>query len=408
MRILHLAPRFPFPEDDGGKISMAADLKMFAKLGCEVEFVSINSLDLKREWIEEAEKYCRLHLIDYSSKNTPIRIAKSLLHKKSLYIHKHVNKYLIDELTQIINKIPKIDIIHCEHSCMAPLGLVARELTEAYCGIRLQNVEYKIWKRYAEDLPAINPKGIYVKNQAKKLRHDESKLYEQADISFAITDIDKQAAFDISPNANVVTATAGIFPERWYPDEKIERNPYELIIATTYNWVHNITGLQWFLDKVLPKVRKQIPETTLSLIGKNPPQKFYEYENLGVKVLGYIPKVQPHLNKAGIYIAPLFTGSGIRIKILEAMAMAMPVVATHVSAEGIKADESNGLFVSDKEDYWVDIICKLIREKKLAEKSGKAARKKILESYTWENNVGIMVEEYDKLLKTSTNNKNRR
>jgi glycosyltransferase involved in cell wall biosynthesis len=397
MRILHLAPRFPFPEDDGGKISMAADLKMFSKLGCEVEFVSINSLDLKQAWIEEAEKHCNLHLINYSSKNTKTRIAKSLLHKKSLYIHKHLNHYLIDELTKIIKTLPKIDIIHCEHSCMAPLGLVARELTGAYCGIRLQNVEYKIWKRYAEDLSPINPKGIYVKNQAKKLLRDEAELYEQADISFAITDIDKKAALDISPNANVVTATAGIFPERWTPDTQFDRNPYQLIIATTYNWIHNITGLQWFIDKVLPKIRKQIPQVTLSLIGKNPPQKFYEYQNQGVEVLGYIPEVQPFLNKAGIYIAPLFTGSGIRIKILEAMAMEMPVVATHVSAEGIKAGESNGLFVSDQEDYWVDTICKLIKNQVLARNSGIAARKKILESYTWETNVRIMVEEYASL-----------
>jgi glycosyltransferase involved in cell wall biosynthesis len=390
-------PRFPFPEDDGGKISMAADLKIFAKEGHKVTAAIISDEIIAEEHIRECEKYCDLHFINYSSKNTPQRIAKSVLKRSSLYTSKHINGYLKEKLVEIIAD-KEFDVIHCEHTAMAPLGLFAGEITGAKVGIRLQNVEYKIWHRYSEDLPAYHPKSLYVASQAKKLKRDEGRLCEQADISFAITDIDKAAAEEIAPKAKIVTATAGIFPDKIRINDDVLRNPKELIIATTYRWVHNITGLEWFFENVLPELNKQIKGIRVSIIGKNPPKSFFKYEDQGVRMLGYLPEVVPYLNKAGIYIAPLFTGSGIRIKILEAMAAKLPVVATKVSAEGIKAGAKDGLFVSDKADDWVKAIVKLCSNPELQQQAGQAARKKIESEYTWETNVKIMLDEYAKLI----------
>lgn len=397
MRILHLMPRFPFPEDDGGKISMAADLKVFAEEGNHITLVVISSEEISQKAIQECRRYCKLHIIDYSTENTPARIAGSLFYRKPLYTHKHINPCLKSELQKIIADSEKFDIIHCEHTSMAPLGLFARELTGAKCGIRLQNVEYKIWKRYAEDLPKLSPKRMYVGTQAKKLKREEGRLCRRADISFAITDIDKKAAEEIAPGANIVTATAGIFPEDIRIDDDILRNPKELIIATSYKWVHNITGLEWFFKNVLPELNKKVKGIKVSVIGMNPPKGFFKYEKHGVQMLGYLPDVIPYLNKAGLYIAPLFTGSGIRIKILEAMAAKLPVMATEVSAEGIKAGSDDGLFVSDKAEDWIDTIADLCINPEKQRLSGENARKRIESDYTWEKNVRIMLDEYLKL-----------
>lgn len=398
MRILHLSPRFPFPEDDGGKISIAADLKMFAANGCQVEFVTFADSEIPANLKRECERYCKLHIIQHSTKNTPLKIAKSLLHSQSLYIHKHISPQVKNELRQIIENTADFDVIHCEHSAMAPLGIFAAELTGLPVGIRLQNVEYKIWQRYADGLLGMNPKAMYIRSQAKKVRRDEAHLYQEADICFAITDIDKKAAQDIAPRANLLTATAGIFPDRWKP-RGIKRNAHQLVIATTYNWIHNIHGLEWFFENVLPTLKERFPDLSVSLIGKNPPEHFYRYAHLGVEVLGYVPHVQTHLNKAGIYIAPLFTGSGIRIKILEAMAMELPVVATHVSAEGIKANERNGLFISDNAEDWIATISRLCQHPQNARTAGETARKRILSRYTWDTNVQIMIDAYKRLSK---------
>ena len=148
--------------------------------------------------------------------------------------------------------------------------------------------------------------------------------------------------------------------------------------------------------KVLPNVRKKNPEITLSLIGSKAPEWLKEYE--GVNLLGYVDKVQPYINKAGIYVAPLFVGGGIRIKILEAMSMEIPVVASPVAAEGITAGEEDGLIVRETADDFANAITDLSENYTKAEGYGKKARKYVIQNYSWQQNVGIMINEYRNLL----------
>ncbi len=282
---------------------------------------------------------------------------------------------------------------------MAALGIFLAGKYNIPLGLRLHNIEWKIWQKYAATLPAYNPKKWYVARQAELLRKTEKQIYTDADICFSITDEDRAIAMGLSPAANIITASAGVNPEEWLPLPEIERNPHELILATTFEWRHNIDAVKWLITEVLPIIRKKVPDTTLTLIGKNSPAWLEGYRESGVNAVGYVDKVQPYLNRAAIYVAPLFVGSGIRIKILEAMAMELPVVATPVSAEGITAAESNGLFIGDNAVGYAQIIIDLLGDTDRVRKIGIEARKFIVENYAWRKNVGIMLGRYRKLVR---------
>jgi glycosyltransferase involved in cell wall biosynthesis len=256
-----------------------------------------------------------------------------------------------------------------------------------------------IWERYAKSLCNFDPKKYYVASQAKKLKSREINFIKNADVSFPITENDKNTALEFAPNSNLVIATGGVNQAEFLPKE-VERKPLRLIIATTYSWVHNVNGLIWFMESVLPLVLKKFPEVEIELIGKNPPEIFKNNRN--IILTGYVDKVQSYLNSASIYIAPLFVGSGIRIKILEAMAMELPVIATSISAEGIFAKESDGLLISNDPEITATNVIRLLDNPSLCRDLGKNARKFVLQNFTWDRSVKIMYDEYMKLLNHST------
>lgn len=396
IKILQLSPRFTFPPDDGGKIGIANITKQFGLQGAKVTFVAYSDCTVSQDAKDMIPPYAELRLISHSTKNSLWRIASSIFRKESLYISKHKSQSAILFLSQLL-KEKKFDIIHADHSCMAPLALALKQEFGIPVGLRLHNVEWTIWQRYADILPIYHPKKYYVQSQAKKLKKDESNLLSSVDCAFAITDIDRQRALELCPTLNVIVASAGIVPEEWVNQNQGKRNPRELIIATTYHWRHNVDALDWFIRSVFLQLKTKYPDLKLTLIGKNPPEFFNKYRDRGVDVVGYVPQVQPYLHRAGIYISPLFVGGGIRIKILEAMASSLPVVASAVAAEGINAGHEHGLFLCETAEDFQNTISELIDDGK-TEYTGEQARKYVTEHFSWANNVGLMLNEYKRLL----------
>lgn len=396
MRILQLAPRFVFPEDDGGKIGIANILKQFNAQGVDVTFVCFNKKKYEKKYIEEAKKYCRLILIEHSTENTFLRILRSFILNRSIYLDKHISEKVKKQIDAVVAD-NNFDIVHADHAAMVPLALYIKNKYKIPVGHRLHNIEWKIWDRYSDNLSKLNPKYWYVKQQSKVLRRKEIEFYDQVDVNFAITEIDKNYAKKSSPNANICIASAGVNPDEWKPINK-DRNPNQMIIATILSWIHNINALKWFINSVFLEVQKSNPKAILNIIGKNPPDWLIRSKHPNLNILGYVEKVQPHLDQASIYIAPLFVGSGIRIKILEAMAMGLPVLATSVSAEGINAREEHGLYICNDAESYINTIIKLMNEPEITKQKGKKAREYVTENYSWEINVKIMLDEYKKLI----------
>lgn len=395
MNLLQLVPRFPFPSDDGGKIGIANIYKEFSRQGFNVTLLSLGDDIIPGKSIEEAEKYGKVIMLPHSTKNSKSRIIKSLFSSEPLFISKHINQDIISKVNEIFEP-GRFDIVHADHSSMAPIALKLKEKYGARFGIRLHNIEWLIWQRYANVLSKLSPKRWYIQRQATLLKNSEANLFEQADICFSITEPDHNRAKDISPNANVTIASAGVDLSEWPVDERIMRDENQLVIATTFNWQHNIDAINWLARDVMPIVRKSCPNAYVTVIGKNIPKYYNNFD--GINPVGYVDSVKPYLNKSNIYVAPLFVGGGIRIKILEALAMQLPVIATDISAEGITAEANTGLIRANEKHNFAKQIIYFIKNPQKAREIGKSARAFIEEEYSWKKNVGIMVEEYKKII----------
>jgi len=395
MKILQLSPQFPFPEFNGGRIGLASTFKQLSK-NADVTFFCFSDIEIENVNLDEAQKFGKVIVYNHSTKNTIKRMLFSIFERTPLYISKHYSDEVFQFICELIVK-EKFDIIHCDHTGMALLGSKLSKKFNIPCGLRLHNVEYLIWERYHTHLPFYKPQKWFVRLQCKRLKSTESELLNIMSINFPITEDDAAKAREISPNAKLTVAGPGINLENWNP-EPTEKIPHQLIHATTYEWRHNVDAIMWFIKEVLPIIKKIIPDIKLILLGKNPPEKFNEYKILGVDVRGFVPEVKPFFNSSGIFISPLFVGGGIRIKILEAMAMQLPVVATSIAAEGIKTNRKNGLFLADSPEAFAKEIINLVQNPKLIVESGINARKYILDNYTWEKSIGIIYKSYEKLV----------
>ncbi len=396
MRILQLSPQFPFPYTDGGKISIANTYKYLSELNCEVTFFSFSEEPISNKFLIESEKYGKVIIYPYSTKNTPKRIFKSVFDNYPIYLRKHINSEICNFIDSVIEN-NQFDIIHADHSAMAPLALYIKNKYNIPVGLRLHNVEYKIWQRYAENLPFYSPKKYYVSRQAKLLKNAEKKIYHECDACFSITNIDRKAALELSPKANVVNVNAGVNIDEWAPIET-EKNKNELIFASNFHWIHNVNAIDWFIENVMPELKSTFPNLSLVILGKHIPERYNSYKSIGVNPVGFVPEIQSYLNKANVYIAPLFVGSGVRIKILEAMSMGLPVVASPISAEGIEADDKDGLFIAKNKDDYVKMISNLLMNNDLRISSGIKARDFILKNHLWKSNIGIIKEQYQNII----------
>ena len=391
MNILQLMPQSPLPASDGGKVSIWNTTKQFALAGHNVHALYYSQLPKPTVDIPNIT----FDPIPIAIRNSPWRIAKSLFHDQSLFVHKYNTKCIREKIARVIEN-GSIDVIHADHTCMGPLAQWASATYGIPWGLRLHNVEWMIWQRYAERFPRWHPVRWYVQSQAAKLRWDEADIIRMAPVAFSITAVDRERALDLAPSTHLVVAPGGVNMPQLGNEKSVVTT--DVVMASSWTWVHNVEGLRWFLDNVWPRVRQTLPQATFGILGKGIPKWLEEYKDKGVVAEGYVVDLYERLHRSSVYVAPLFVGSGVRIKVLEALAAGLPVVATTVSAEGIDVFDEDGLFRCDDVESSVNQLITLLTNKELRERCFVHAREVMERSYTWKASIALMISEYKKLL----------
>lgn len=392
MTILQLMPQFPFPATDGGKVGIANITKQFALAGHRVIIVC-NSQSASAEAIKQASQYASLQIVDCNTHNSVVRIAASVFSNKPLYISKQDNPAIRSVIDACFSE-NKVDVIHADHTSMAPLALWASKKYSVPWGLRLHNIEHLIWKRYAERLSVLNPKRWYLHREYRKLFAEEMQAVGQASVVFPITSADEDVIKNVVGKSVVVPA--GVNADEWnvsptYPSKRV-------VMASTFGWVHNADALRWFLETVWPNVLQRVPDATFHVCGSNVPTWVNNFKHQSVVVQGFVPSLAEFYATCTVSVSPLFVGSGMRLKIIEAMAAGLPVVATSIGAEGITSETANGLWVEDDAQAQADAIVGLLQNQELWQRASEEARAMVTQKYSWKAAVQLMIDQYSTFL----------
>jgi glycosyltransferase involved in cell wall biosynthesis len=153
------------------------------------------------------------------------------------------------------------------------------------------------------------------------------------------------------------------------------------------HWPPNAEGVLWFAREVWPTVWRQVPDALFTIIGKNPPETLTKLQETGepsrIEITGYVEDLEPYLASTAAFIVPLQAGGGMRVKIIDAWSWGLPVVSTTIGAEGICYQAGSDLVIADEADAFGAAVIRLLQDKRLAERLGKAGRLTIEESYDW-------------------------
>jgi glycosyltransferase involved in cell wall biosynthesis len=179
----------------------------------------------------------------------------------------------------------------------------------------------------------------------------------------------------------------------------IQRQPGSLNLLTlgTLHYPPNADGIRWFMKEVFPRVRQEVSQATLTVIGKNPPQDFLDEAGRSagaIQVTGYVPDLLPYLERAALVVVPVRAGGGMRVRILEAFARAMPVVTTTVGLEGIEACPAEEVVLADEPAGFARAVVQLLGNPEAQARLAANGRRLAEKRYDWQEVLKKMEEVY--------------
>jgi glycosyltransferase involved in cell wall biosynthesis len=175
--------------------------------------------------------------------------------------------------------------------------------------------------------------------------------------------------------------------------------PNRVTYLGTMFWPPNVEGFDWFWQRVWPEVRSQVPHARLTCIGKRPPERILALNGEpNVDILGYVPDLAPYLAETAVLVVPLRAAGGMRVKILDAWCWGVPVVSTHIGAEGIAFRDGENLLVGDSPEAFASAVVQVLTDEEAARRLRAAGRLWVEEHYDWRRVYGAWDGVYQRLL----------
>jgi glycosyltransferase involved in cell wall biosynthesis len=158
-----------------------------------------------------------------------------------------------------------------------------------------------------------------------------------------------------------------------------------MVFTGSMDWMPNQQGVLFFTSEVLPHIHAEVPDADLWIVGRYPSSEIQQLSSAKIHVTGRVNDIRPYLEKAPVYIVPLLSGSGTRIKIFEAMAMGKAVVSTSLGAEGLPVTHGQNILIADHPREFADAVVRVLRDRELAGRVGRAARALVEKQFTWKS-----------------------
>ncbi len=244
------------------------------------------------------------------------------------------------------------------------------------------NVEHVIWRRLSD----VEPRAwrrLLLGLEARKMRRYERRACRRAHLTIAVSDGDCGLLRAVADGARVCAVPTGVDIDYFTPDGTRE-TPARLVFTGAMDWYPNEDGVTHFIETILPRVRRDVPEATLTIVGRHPsPRLLAMAARAGVRVTGLVDDVRPHMRDAAVFVVPLRVGGGTRLKIFEALAMAKAVVSTSVGAEGLPLVPGEHFLRADDPAEFARAVTSLVHDPSRRRALGVAGRRLVEERYAW-------------------------
>ncbi|MCQ2287070.1 MAG: glycosyltransferase family 4 protein [Bacteroidales bacterium] len=398
MKILQLCPKPPLPAVDGGCIAINNITQMLLNHGHEVKVVAISTPKHKVDLSALPSDYVKKTRFETVFINTSIKTIpalKAMILGHSYNVQRFISRELNKKLTDLL-KHEKFDIVQLESIYTAPYISTIRQHSDAKIILRTHNIEHRIWERIVKNENSLLRK-LALKRLANNLEKFELSLFKKIDGYMTISDVDYQYFNDLFPQTVGTVIPFGIEVDDYEPDEDyIPSDIPELFHLGSLDWQPNREGIVWFLENVWEEVLNEYPTLTFSIAGRNIPNAITEMSLPNVKIIGEVENASSFMLSKDIMIVPLLSGSGIRVKIIEGMALGKTIITTTIGAEGLAVEHGKNILIADTPEEFVKCIGKCVQSPDICKIIGENAASFV----ALHHNNDIIVNQLEKFYQT--------
>jgi glycosyltransferase involved in cell wall biosynthesis len=386
LKILFLTNRSPYPIKDGQSRRTYNIVKGLAHRH-EVHLLSLyeSAEEVMPESVEHLKSFCKqVEMLPAPRKTLSLgmvaRLLRSLFSTDPYTVWRHYSIPYVNRVRMRLDTMP-FDVVHCD---ILPLAYVIRDLQHPFRTLTDHDVSYQKAMRLSAQ--ARNPfLKLFLNFEALKLKRLESKIFSKLDLGIAVSELDRQHLERLCPQGRFVVVENGVDVRAFIPDPAAVE-PNALVWVGGFHHHPNTEAVRFFLEEIYPRIKQEKVQTKLYVVGGGVPDwlRNLAIGDPSVILTGYVDDPLPYIQRAAVFVAPILSGGGTKLKVLEAMAVGKAVVSTSIGIEGIEGKDQEHFLVADSPENFSSMVVSLLNDPTFRERLGANARKRAMEKYDWE------------------------
>ena len=380
MRVLYLTPGIPDSRMVGGQMGSLFNIGQLARAGHEVTVLSIVPPGpCENDPRQVQDLAAEVRILPAARPNSPARLALNLFDPLPWPMRRYASPRYARAVADLASGGGfNLVLFNSLHS--ATMLPIVRRSTGAPCVLFEHNVQTTVMELFARVQRTL-PARLYAALQWRKTLAFEKRVLPQFDLVLAFSEVDCRALTALAPGATLRSVPLRLDLTDY--TGPVEKESFDVLFAAYFGWAPNEDSLRWFVEEIFPLVLARRPGTTLDVVGAGAPEwvRCLDGRDGAIRYRGRVEDIAPYYRRARVVVVPLRVGSGVRVKIVQAMAAARAVVTTTKGCEGLDVRSGEHLVIADSPRDFAAATTTLLEDDALRARIGARARALALERH---------------------------
>jgi glycosyltransferase involved in cell wall biosynthesis len=390
-RCLIVTPKLPYPPNDGGNIRMFNMIKRL-HASYDLDLASFTICKYSREDMDCLKTFFKnIYTLDFKSPFGKIlwMTLKSFVSKRPVIYARYYQKEMIQLLARMSSK-ENYDLALFSNMHMAQYCYL---FPRAFKMLDAHNNDIRIMRRWADTQPNII-KRLIGYNQTICIEKFYKRMLPFLNAIITVSEGEKGEFEKLCPGSNLIVCRNGVDLDHYKTDSPEKDG--SLLYTGDMSWWPNTDACHYFIREIFPLIKEKKPDARLVLAGREPPFSLLTLRSRNIEITGYVEDIRPYFEKAGVFVVPLRAGGGTRLKILEAMAMKVPVVSTSVGCEGLEVENGRHLLIRDNPRDFAESVVKITADDAFSRDLASNAFTLVKTAYNWESILEDMIQQIER------------